>query len=501
MAIASQTQRECVIKLKIVHKGLIYLCLPLVAQGYFAYQLFDLINQVEKSVEKQAIHIRMSREMSFTIIQFCRTLSAIGTNARFGSTKGLMPAAEYRKLMDDHLARLDKDIKITSADYQQVYNQSRKLIDSQYSLLQLIETGGEESALDTINRLALTKSVISNAQAAGMVIYRAWGSEEELLAKEREHEAESREKIKSLIWFASIFDLTLALALIATFITNITKRINLLVKNATVLPSSKELPYTVKGGDEIAYLDEAMHKASQELQEAAGYRRSLIEMMAHDLRSPLTAIGIAFDVMLKSSTAGSVSVPDSKIRYLRQSLKQTTTLMEDLLALDRMEATQLELELDLVSAKQIVEDSCELLSAQAQQKSLTIKTNIENLDVIVDRNRIVQVLSNLISNAIRYSPDNSTILVKVSKRQNHAHFSVSDQGPGIDIDLQDHIFEKYYQVKNSQKAANGIGYGLGLAISKQIITRHGGEIGVDSMPAKGSDFWFDIPLDKADDDD
>jgi signal transduction histidine kinase len=91
--------------------------------------------------------------------------------------------------------------------------------------------------------------------------------------------------------------------------------------------------------------------------------------------------------------------------------------------------------------------------------------------------------------------------VSVSRRQNLAHFSVSDQGPGIDLDLQDHIFEKYYQVKNSPKATNGIGYGLGLAISKQIITRHGGEIGVDSTLAKGSEFWFDIPLDNADDDD
>lgn len=480
-------------KLRILHKGLIYLCLPLVAQGLFLYELFNLIHQTERSMERQIVHINMSHEMNFIIIQFCRTLAACGN----GGGGGTMPVAEYRKLMDLHLARLESNIKSTSEDYQQVFNSSRKLVTAQYDLLALLQSEAG-SGLDTMGRLLVTKQLISSAQAAGPTIYQAWNKEEHLLEEERLNEQESREKIKKLVAWATIFDFILAIVFIVVFIKNITQRLNMLVKNARVLPSSAELPFKVSGSDEIAFLDEAMHEASAELLKAAGYRRSLLEMMAHDLRNPLMSIAVAFEVMLKSSQGGQVMVDGHKVRSLRQSLKQVTTLLDDLLALDRMEATELQLELSLINTRELVRDSCELVRAQADEKSIRLEPLVDPAEIIVDRNRLLQVLGNLIGNAIRYSPAGSIVKVVVrnQKEAGNVVFLVVDQGPGIASELHDSLFEKYFQVKQSKRISGGLGYGLGLAICKQIVVKHGGEIGIDSAPGQGATFWFTVPLDQ-----
>ena len=253
--------------------------------------------------------------------------------------------------------------------------------------------------------------------------------------------------------------------------------------------------------DEIAVLDQAMHEASAELISAAEYRRSLLEMMAHDLRNPLMSIGLAFDVMLKTSREGQVAVPDKRVRSLRHSLDQITALLEDLLTPDRMESTKLELDLSLVKADELVSDACDFVRTQCDAKSITIESTIDDASVIADHNRLMQVLSNFIGNAIRYSPAGSTVKVSVLQKNGRVRFAVADQGPGIPGALQGKLFEKYFQIPQGKKAVASTGYGLGLSICKQIITSHHGQIGVDSEVGRGSTFWFELPLDDDDDDD
>lgn len=482
-------------KLRIVHKGLLFLCLPLMVQGMFFIELFHLIGETERSMARQTAHINMSKEMNFVIVQFCRTLAVCGS----GTAERMMPVKTYQALMMQHLARLDSYIKNTSEDYQQVYNSSRKLITAQIHLLELLQSE-QGSDLDTMSKLMATKQMIAGAEAAGPAIYRAWENEEQLLEKERIVDQESREQIKRLVLAASVFDFALAVIFIIVFVQNITRRLNLLVSNARVLPNSVKLPNKVSGSDEIAFLDQAMHDASEELIKAAGYRRSLLEMMAHDLRNPLMAIGVAFEVMLKSARDGEVRSSDGKVRSLRQSLKQITILLDDLLALDRIEASELKLELTLFNSGELIKDACDLVRAQLDEKSMQLEVKMEPLEIIADRNRVLQILGNLLGNAVRYSPGGSLIRLGVRRNGNSAIFTVADQGPGIESGLHESLFEKFFQANQAKKLSGGLGYGLGLAICKQIVLKHGGEIGVDSTPGRGATFWFTLPLDEELDD-
>ncbi len=431
--------------------------------------------------------------MDFVIVSFCRTMAACGN----GGTR-MMPLAEYKKLMESHLAKLESELKNSSEDYRQVFVSSKKLFQSQYELIDQLQ---HESDNSTLERYAATHKVIASAEAASPAIYAAWINEESLLEKERLKEQRFREKLKQLVLWSSVVDFLLAVALISFFVTNITRRLNLLMKNAKVLPASTALPYEVKGEDEIAVLDQAMHEASAELISAAEYRRSLLEMMAHDLRNPLMSIGLAFDVMLKTSREGQVAVPDKRVRSLRHSLDQITALLEDLLTPDRMESTKLELDLSLVKADELVSDACDFVRTQCDAKSITIESTIDDASVIADHNRLMQVLSNFIGNAIRYSPAGSTVKVSVLQKNGRVRFAVADQGPGIPGALQGKLFEKYFQIPQGKKAVASTGYGLGLSICKQIITSHHGQIGVDSEVGRGSTFWFELPLDDDDDDD
>ncbi|HEY9733451.1 MAG TPA: HAMP domain-containing sensor histidine kinase [Drouetiella sp.] len=494
-------------RLKLVHKGLLYLGVPLIIQAGFFLALSNLIARTEKSVERQTVHINIAHEMNFIIVHFCRVLVACGN----GGGKGTVPVAQYRKLMDAHMAKLEEGIKSTSEDYQNVFNSSKKLIAAQYKLMELLQNENPDEPGSEFKQLVATRDVMHYAETTAPIIYNAWLKEEELLEQERLVDQKDRETIKQLVFWCSIFDFALAVILIAYFIKNITRRINLLVENARVLPTSRTLPNQVAGNDEIAFLDRAMHEAASELVKSSDYKRSLLEMIAHDLRNPLMAIGVAFEVMLKSAQDGHVTARDSRVRALRQTLQQITNLLESLLSLDRVEANELQLQLELVSADELIQDSYSLVHVQAEAKRVNLQLECgDNLFVIADRSRLLQVLSNLLGNAIKFAPEGSSVKLSAFAGDGTANtffqpsstvvFSVADKGPGIDASLHSQLFDKYFQVnaKDSGFPSFGAGFGLGLAISKQIIDKHAGKMGLCSEVGKGAVFWFSLALDRDD---
>lgn len=235
-----------------------------------------------------------------------------------------------------------------------------------------------------------------------------------------------------------------------------------------------------------------------------------LRMASHDLRSPLTAIKGNLQLslrqlkrLLSSSGAGefvSRRPLEDLTRMLERALRQTEVqnrLISDLLDVSRIQAGKLELSLapcDLVVlVQQIVQD----YQARVTDRTMTLALPEIGQPVVVeaDADRLGQVLSNFLTNALKYTPASSPLEIGIQEQGEQARVWVRDHGPGLTREQQQRIWERYYQaegIATQQGASQGLG--LGLHICRALISQHGGTVGVESVPGEGATFWFALPF-------
>ncbi len=235
-----------------------------------------------------------------------------------------------------------------------------------------------------------------------------------------------------------------------------------------------------------------LHRASQQLSEAAMHRKSLMEMVAHDLRAPLMAARLSLDLMLNSEQSASIATESQRITAIKDNLNRLIGLLEDLLTIDQLEAGKLHLNLDLANIRTLVDESFQLVHALSVSKDVVLLNEAGTSTIVGDGPRLVQVLTNLLANAIQHSPPKSTVRVQSVLEPHQLKVLIIDSGQGIAAESQAGLFEKFSQ---PDRKPGSKGFGLGLAISKLIVTEHGGTIGVESSAGNGAKFWFAIPLD------
>ena len=235
---------------------------------------------------------------------------------------------------------------------------------------------------------------------------------------------------------------------------------------------------------------ENLEKANRELEHLNLAKSDFFSDISHEFRTPLTNIKGAVDILER------ISINDPKyLNIIKRNSDQLIKLVVDLLDYSRIEAGHLELKLENTSLRQLVEDSIVAVEAEAQKKSVKFSLDVDELILNVDRDRIYQVLTNLFSNAIRYSPVDGVIHVQAGPLDEfRAVISVNDEGPGIEEKYREAIFRKFYQApipKDSfvRKGSSGIG----LAICRALIEAHHGRIWVESRIGSGSKFFFTVP--------
>jgi PAS domain S-box-containing protein len=228
-----------------------------------------------------------------------------------------------------------------------------------------------------------------------------------------------------------------------------------------------------------------------EAQQATRARDDMLAIVAHDLRNPLNTIFMSAQFL-------SEVVPDSErpteakqIGIVRRAAERMNRLIQDLLEVKRIESGRLTIEKRDTDATSVINEALEILRPIAAASSLTIETEVApgTPRVCVDPPRIQQVLSNLVGNAIKFTPAGGQITLRATPGENEAHFIVADTGPGIAADQLPHIFGRFYQGKRTDRR----GIGLGLTIAKGIVEAHGGRIWVESQLGQGSSFYFTVP--------
>lgn len=255
-------------------------------------------------------------------------------------------------------------------------------------------------------------------------------------------------------------------------------------------------PVLDHNGKVVLLIPEA--REMKEKKEAEQRVSEFYSTVSHELRSPLTAIhgalaliegGLAGEVSEKTMVLVKVAVDESE-RLIR--------LINDILDLRKIEAGMLALKKQQVATARMVERTVETLRPIADLARVTLCSKLETVEpVLCDEDRITQVLTNLISNAIKFSPPGSEVSVLVEKTShNTLRFSVVDDGQGIPQELMHKLFKKFQQLDQTDKRKCG-GTGLGLAISKALVEQHGGRIGALNREPKGAEFWFEIPAQAA----
>jgi signal transduction histidine kinase len=227
-----------------------------------------------------------------------------------------------------------------------------------------------------------------------------------------------------------------------------------------------------------------------ESREATRLRDEVLRIVAHDLRGPLNTISLSAGLLLELLPA-ELEVERQQLSIVRRSVELSNRLIQDLLEVARMQAGRLTIEPETVDSGWLGRDVVELHRALAAEKSLHLDLEFpENLPPIrADRDRIIQVFSNLLGNAIRFTPEGGRLTVSAERAGDAVRFSVSDDGPGIPEEERRHVFDPFWQAR----AGSG-GAGLGLPIAKGIVEAHGGNIDVRSELGRGSTFWFTVPV-------
>lgn len=245
------------------------------------------------------------------------------------------------------------------------------------------------------------------------------------------------------------------------------------------------------------FAEQVANERAVELEQSNQLKDQFLSMASHELKTPITSIrGQAQAVLRRLSKKSELSSEMQIVRTTLEKIDEQTyrlnALVDDLLSLGSMRAGKLELRLDACDlrdvCRSVVEDQ-RLLT----ERPIEFAAPATALMVQADSDRLSQVLVNLISNAVKYSPEDRPVQVRVSQQDAYAVLQVQDEGVGIPKEEQKRIFETFYRTSDAQ-ASNKSGWGLGLAICKDIVERHNGRIRCESEQGKGSTFLVELPL-------
>lgn len=263
-----------------------------------------------------------------------------------------------------------------------------------------------------------------------------------------------------------------------------------------------------------ASLYEEIKKSNQKLERLERLKSEFISIVSHELRTPLTAIKNSLDIVLSGKSGALTETMDKFMNMAKRNVTRLSGIINDLLDLSKIEAGKMDFKFEMIKIDNVIEYVKTSLEEMAKEKNLNLKTKIEDngAEIYADSHRLEQVLTNLVSNAIKFTPEGGQVEIRTAVmdaveinhvemfdtvlKQLHGKYlvvCVKDNGIGISQENLAHVFDKFAQIENSLSRKVG-GSGLGLPIARQLLDVHNGAIWCNSKPDKGSSFYFVIPI-------
>ena len=478
------------LKPKILHKGLALVVIPLLLECILFFQLYSLISQAEELAEFERKQSSIVTQINKLMTLFAYASGTMATSVLTGNKSQGTAARRTFAEVSNGFSDLEQQVA-DNPPLATHFARMRELTEQEFATFEQMNPVNSGTSFGSLlMRVQELKPFIKQTSENSKAVSEILEGESVRLKELREREAASRRRVKDMVLVGIMLNVALAVVLVLLFIKDITGRLRILVENAQRLPQSLPLDKSVPGTDELAYLDKVLHDAAAALHAAAEHRQSLMEMVAHDLRAPLMSSQVAVEILARD--LGDVSKAQKPIDALTRNIGRLVNLVNDLLTIDKLEAGKLELELARWQAHALAEESIQAVVPLAKQKNIELVNACGQEIMHVDKARIQQVLINFLSNAIKFSPEQSTITIASAADGNGKGtiMSIADQGPGLSSEDQNKLFQKFYQTKSGKSEK---GFGLGLAICKLIVESHEGKVGVESKLGQGCKFWFSIP--------
>lgn len=480
-------------RLRLREKGLILVMIPVCFQLIFTSTLLNLLSNADKEVRKAAyardVHsgvnsfINAYQTAAFALVAYSTSKTA-AMEKRYDNALTQIDAANasLRRLAAES-SRKEKSLAAVSA----INDQLRQTLGLVY------DSVVESKNVDSLSKAALLSELSINVQR-GLDKLRSFAEEEyELNAFDPGAEVRARELVLLWLGVGMLISIIVAFGMSVLFSNDIVSRIGIMVDNAKRLVQKQSLNPSVTGGDEIAFLDDTMHKMAQDLEEAARRKHELMSMVSHDLRSPLTSVGASIELVSQEVIAPLPEPVKNELAVCAGGVSRLVRMINDLLDMDKVEAGKLELLIEYVNLRPILAEACKSLEGICKRKGISTEIECDRIKVKADRDRVLQVIINLLSNAIKYSPAGGTVLLRGAISEGEVRIEVIDQGKGISKENQEKLFKRFEQVDApAQRQADSTG--LGLAICKSLVEMLGGRIGVTSNEGQGCNFWITLPL-------
>ena len=247
---------------------------------------------------------------------------------------------------------------------------------------------------------------------------------------------------------------------------------------------------TTDSRDEVGQLAVAFNRMSLELESLERLRRDLVANVSHELKTPISALRAHLENLLDG-----VERPDAEtLQVMLTQSERLGRLVDQLLELSRLESGDVPLERDCVDLAPLVAEVLSEIEVARPDRDVRLAEYVpEDLPpVFADRERVHQVLFNLLDNAVRFTPEGGRVTVSASKHNGSVDVVVADTGPGIAAEDLPRVFERFFRVDESRSRDDG-GTGIGLAIARSVVEAHGGRIWAESDPGRGSTFTFELP--------
>lgn len=483
--------------MRIIHKGLLMVSVPLIFELIFGAQMFfmqrDLQDLTARESRSKQIVIHLNQLfmtfLDLVVSSYLVRISALGEIR--------MPSGYLEKLetsIGADIAALDQ-FYATDFDSRKRFLTLKTTLRNFQKYTDSVDIGASnggsvELSLGSIKELQIIQATSVKLRKA----VDALRQQETEYTRVVSRKIEKLSKELSLLICVGILANVLIAGLMVIFLArSITSRLAVLVDNSRRLATNEELLAPIAGRDELTDLDMSFHASFRKLRETELLKRDFYHMVAHDLRSPLSAVKMIVE-MVQARTYGDISDDASqRLAMCDRNLSKILHLVNDILELDKLKAGKMPIEKSMVQAHDLVVDTIKSIQPLADAKHVQLVEAVEPFMLSCDGKRVVQSLMNLGANAIKFSRPNTTVTLVCQKKGNEAVFAVKDEGRGIPPADLDRLFDRFAQVETAD-GAYGVGTGLGLSICKMIAEAHGGRMSAESTEGKGSTFLMHLPL-------